>query len=181
MSLCKGRQFSGFSHAKVQSRCCPTGYSCGVLSNTLVGCCPSGTVCSGFTGQVTTITINNNVAVFTTGVATNAPFVGVGSPTTTAMVSNAAGGVFIGTQQTKATGGGVQTGGGVFISPTYPTFTLPPGFSACSTMVMNGDFLPTTRQAPCGTMLIVPGSATMASPQDSWLLLLVSLLSGIFI
>src|ERR1700753_3578894 len=126
--------------AKLLSRCCPSGYSCGVLSNTLVGCCPSGTVCSGFTGQVTTMTLNNNA------VQTTFPFIGINTQKT-GTVTNAGGGVFIATQSSQGGSNGVVTGNGVFIDPLSSTFTLPAGFVACSTMVMKGDFLPTTRQA----------------------------------
>src|SRR6201992_2200180 len=166
--------------AKLLSRCCPSGYSCGVLSNSLVGCCPSGTVCSGFAGQVTTMTVKD-AAFATATVAANPPYVGVGVQTTTAMVTNVGGGVFVGTQQSQANGNGVFTGGGILLQTTSAKWTIPAGFVACTTMVMNGDFLPTTRQAPCGTMLILPGSARTNSIQDSWLLFLGSLLLRLFI
>ena len=162
------------NYAELQFRCCPSGYSCGVISNTLVGCCPSGSVCSGFSGQVTTMTVK-------AAVATNPPYVGGGAQTTTAMVTNVGGGVFVGTQQSQANGNGVFTGGGILLQTTSAKWTIPAGFVACTTMVMNGDFLPTTRQAPCGTMLILPGSARTNSIQDSWLLLLGSLLLRLFV
>jgi hypothetical protein len=121
-------------------------------------------------------------AAFTTAtVAANPPYVGVGVQTTTAMVTNVGGGVFVGTQQSQANSNGVFTGGGVLIETSVPRWTIPPGFAACTTMVMNGNFLPTTRQAPCGTMLILPGSARTNSFQDSWLLFLGSLLLRLFI
>lgn len=152
-------------------RCCPTGNSCAMLSNSVVGCCPSGQSCSGFNGQITTLSLTSPpVAAFATAVLsilTNTPFnpnggQSIGPPNS--------GGAYI---QTISGGNSVGGNGGVFIvGPAGQNggngghSSNPYNFVACTTMTMVGAPLPTWRQAPCGTMLIVPPPSS--SGAASW-------------
>jgi hypothetical protein len=132
-----------------------------MLSNSVVGCCPSGQTCSGFNGEITTLSMTSSLisasATTAPSIPTNTPFnpnggQSIGPPN--------GGGAYI---QTIPGGNSVGGNGGVIIvGPVSQNGgngggynQNPYNFAACTTMTMVGAPLPTWKQAPCGTMLIV--------------------------
>jgi len=124
-------------------RCCPTGNTCSLLSNSLVGCCPTDTTCSGSVAanQVTTVTVyqQNTVTQYQ-------------QPTT---VIAGGGGVYV--YPTTTTPAATVNGGGIVYN----------GY--CSTLYADGPGLPTTRAGQCGTILVVQAGADSNSARSFWL------------
>ncbi|KAF1984289.1 hypothetical protein K402DRAFT_148243 [Aulographum hederae CBS 113979] len=129
---CPGNAPQNCGNINVWNWCCPTGDTCHMLSNSLVGCCPSGASCGGQinAAQITTVTVYAQQ-----------------NPTTVYQ------------QPTTVYAGG---GGGVYVAPTTEVVSQQGGGGNvyngyCSTLVADGPGLPTERAGECGTILVVQG------------------------
>ncbi|KAF2674671.1 hypothetical protein BT63DRAFT_449661 [Microthyrium microscopicum] len=116
--------------------CCPSGNSCQMMSNGVVGCCAQGSTCGGTVNaaQIQTVTV--------TATAPQTVVQVPGGVITTTVPGAPANGVYVTTVSTPK----AVVNGGPY----------------CSTQVMAGAPLPTFAAAACGTILILPPNAAGA-------------------